>query len=82
MDRRPHLAIIDRDCLHLLDNAIKYNVESGTISISLTESNSLALFRIANTGMEISKEHEHPSLNDFLGPIPVAMLTSKVQDWD
>ena len=44
--------------LNLLDNAIKYNVESGTISISLTKSNSLALFRIANTGMEIPKEHE------------------------
>ena len=44
--------------LNLLDNAIKYNVESGTISISLTESNSLALFRIANTGAEIPKELE------------------------
>jgi signal transduction histidine kinase len=44
--------------LNLLDNAIKYNVESGTISISLTKSNSLALFRIANTGQEIPKEHE------------------------
>ena len=44
--------------LNLLENAIKYNVESGTISISLTKSNSLALFRIANTGTEIPKEHE------------------------
>ena len=44
--------------LNLLDNAIKYNIESGNISISLTKSNSLALFRIANTGKEISKEHE------------------------
>jgi signal transduction histidine kinase len=44
--------------LNLLENAIKYNVENGTISISLTKSNSLALFRIANTGTEIPKEHE------------------------
>ena len=44
--------------LNLLDNAIKYNIESGTISISVTKSNSLALFRIANTGEEIPKEHE------------------------
>jgi heavy metal sensor kinase len=44
--------------LNLLDNAIKYNIESGYISISLTKSNSLALFRITNTGKEITQEHE------------------------
>ena len=49
---------VRRALLNLLDNAIKYNVESGTVSISLTESNSLALFRVANTGTEIPEEHE------------------------
>jgi heavy metal sensor kinase len=47
-----------RVLLNLLDNAIKYNTEGGTVSISLADSNSLALFRISNTGTEIPKEHE------------------------
>jgi len=44
--------------LNLLDNAIKYNFESGAVSISLTKSGSLAIFRIANTGQEIPKDRE------------------------
>ena len=44
--------------LNLLDNAIKYNVEKGAISVSLTKSGSLAIFRIANTGQEIPKDRE------------------------
>ena len=44
--------------LNLLDNAVKYNVESGVIAVSLKRSDSLALFRIANTGLEIPKDHE------------------------
>jgi signal transduction histidine kinase len=44
--------------LNLLDNAVKYNVESGAISVSLRKSGSLALFRIANTGSEIPKDRE------------------------
>ncbi len=44
--------------LNLLDNAIKYNVEGGAISVSLKRSGSLALFRIANTGREIPKDRE------------------------
>lgn len=47
-----------RILLNLLDNAIKYNVEGGTVSISLMNSGSFALFRIANTGQEIPREHE------------------------
>jgi heavy metal sensor kinase len=49
---------IRRVLLNLLDNAIKYNVEGGIVSISLARYESLALFRIANTGQEIPKEHE------------------------
>jgi heavy metal sensor kinase len=44
--------------LNLLDNAIKYNVEGGSLSISLTKSDGLAVFRIANGGPGITKEHE------------------------
>jgi heavy metal sensor kinase len=44
--------------LNLLDNAIKYNLYSGKIEISLAKSGDLALFRIANTGPEISEEHQ------------------------
>ncbi len=47
-----------RVLLNLLDNATKYNVQGGSLSISLTKSNALALLRIANTGPGITKEHE------------------------
>jgi two-component system heavy metal sensor histidine kinase CusS len=44
--------------LNLLDNAIKYNLRSGKVEIWLTKSGDLAPFRIANTGPEISEEHQ------------------------
>ena len=47
-----------RVLLNLLDNAIKYNVEGGSLSISLTKSDALAVLRIANIGPGIPKEHE------------------------
>jgi heavy metal sensor kinase len=47
-----------RVLLNLLDNAIKYNVKGGSLSISLTKSNALAVLRIANLGPGIPKEHE------------------------
>jgi heavy metal sensor kinase len=47
-----------RVLLNLLDNAIKYNVESGSLFISLTKPGALALFRIANSGPGITKEDE------------------------
>jgi heavy metal sensor kinase len=46
-----------RILLNLLDNAIKYNVEGGTVSISAAESGSCVFFRITNTGLEIPEEH-------------------------
>lgn len=54
-----------RILLNLLDNAIKYNVEGGTVSISLAKSDSLALFRIANTGPDIPQEHENRIFERF-----------------
>jgi heavy metal sensor kinase len=47
-----------RVLLNLLDNAIKYNVKGGSLSISLTKSDALAVLRIANLGPGIPKEHE------------------------
>ncbi len=47
-----------RVLLNLLDNAVKYNIESGLLAISLTKSETMAIFRIANTGPGITKEHE------------------------
>jgi signal transduction histidine kinase len=44
--------------LNLLDNAIKYNLYSGKVEIFLAKSGDLASFRIANTGPEISEEHQ------------------------
>jgi signal transduction histidine kinase len=54
-----------RILLNLLDNAVKYNVEGGTISFSLGKSESFALFRIANTGPEIPQEHENRIFERF-----------------
>ena len=51
--------------VNLLDNAIKYNVGGGTVSISLTKSDSVALFRIANTGPGIPQEHENRIFERF-----------------
>jgi heavy metal sensor kinase len=47
-----------RVLLNLLDNAIKYNVPGGSLSISLTTSHPTAHLRIANTGPGIMKEDE------------------------
>jgi signal transduction histidine kinase len=44
--------------LNLLDNAIKYNLYSGKVEIMLAKSGDLASFRIANTGPEVSDEHQ------------------------
>ena len=44
--------------LNLLDNAIKYNLYCGKVEIFLAKSGDLASFRIANTGPEISEEHQ------------------------
>lgn len=44
--------------LNLLDNAIKYNLYSGKVEILLAKSGDLASFRIANSGPEISEEHQ------------------------
>ena len=55
---RADQSYIRQALLNLLDNAVKYNVESGAISVSLKKSGSLALFRIANTGHEIPKDRE------------------------
>jgi heavy metal sensor kinase len=44
--------------LNLLDNAIKYNLSFGKVEISLTKAGDLASFSIANTGPEISEEHQ------------------------
>jgi len=54
-----------RILLNLLDNAVKYNVEGGAVSISLGKSDSLAVFRIANTGPEIPLEHENRIFERF-----------------
>jgi signal transduction histidine kinase len=44
--------------LNLLDNSIKYNLYAGKVEILLAKSGDLASFRIANTGPEISEEHQ------------------------
>jgi signal transduction histidine kinase len=44
--------------LNLLDNSIKYNLFSGKVEILLAKSGDLVSFRIANTGPEISAEHQ------------------------
>ncbi|UOD35376.1 GHKL domain-containing protein [Deferribacteraceae bacterium V6Fe1] len=47
---------IYRALSNLIDNAIKYNIENGTIEISIKKSGKFLLISISNTSMEISKE--------------------------
>jgi heavy metal sensor kinase len=60
----PHVEVLAdesylrRVLLNLLDNAIKYNVQGGSLSISLSKSDALAVLRIANMGPGIPKQHE------------------------
>jgi heavy metal sensor kinase len=54
-----------RTLLNLLDNAIKYNIEGGTVSISLAKSDAQVFFRITNTGPEIPEEHENRIFDRF-----------------
>jgi heavy metal sensor kinase len=54
-----------RVLLNLLDNAIKYNVEEGFLSISLAKSGAHAVFRIANTGPGIPEGHENRVFERF-----------------
>jgi heavy metal sensor kinase len=56
---------VRRVLLNLLDNAIKYNVAGGSLSISLTTSHALAQLRIANTGPGIAKEDENRVFERF-----------------
>ena len=58
-------SFLRRLLLNLLDNAIKYNVDGESLSISLTKSGALAVFRIANTGPGISREHENRVFERF-----------------
>ena len=51
--------------LNLLDNAIKYNVEGGTVAISAAKSGSCVFFRITNTGPEIPEEHANRIFERF-----------------
>jgi heavy metal sensor kinase len=54
-----------RVLLNLLDNAIKYNVDGGSLSISLAKVGKFAEFRIGNTGPGISKENEKRVFDRF-----------------
>ena len=54
-----------RILLNLLDNAIKYNVEGGTVSISAAKSGPHVFFRITNSGLEIPKEHANRIFERF-----------------
>jgi heavy metal sensor kinase len=54
-----------RVLLNLLDNAIKYNVAGGSLSISLTTSHPTAQLRISNTGPGILKEDEYRVFERF-----------------
>jgi heavy metal sensor kinase len=54
-----------RVLLNLLDNAIKYNVDGGSLSISLAKVGKFTEFRIGNTGPGISKENEKRVFDRF-----------------
>jgi signal transduction histidine kinase len=54
-----------RVLLNLLDNAIKFNVDGGSLFISLAKLGEVAEFRIGNTGPGITKENENRVFDRF-----------------
>lgn len=58
-------SLLRRVLLNLLDNAIKYNVDGGSLSIYLTNSSAQAVFRITNTGPGIPAGHENRVFERF-----------------
>ncbi len=48
--------LLERTLLNLIDNAIKYNVEGGSVEVSLSESESEVVIQVADTGIGISDE--------------------------
>jgi len=51
--------------LNLLDNAIKYTPEQGTVELSLLRENGLAKVRVKDTGIGISPEEQKKIFNRF-----------------
>jgi two-component system, OmpR family, heavy metal sensor histidine kinase CusS len=54
-----------RVLINLLDNAIKYDIEGGTVVISASRSGSYIFFRIKNTGPEIPIQHTNRIFQRF-----------------
>jgi signal transduction histidine kinase len=54
-----------RVLLNLLDNAIKFNVDGGSLFMSLAKLGEVAEFRIGNTGPGITKENENRVFDRF-----------------
>lgn len=48
--------LLERTLLNLIDNAIKYNVEGGSVEVSLSESESEVIIQVADTGIGILDE--------------------------
>jgi len=56
---------LDRVINNLLDNAVKYNIEDGTITISLIEKSNKIIFTVKDTGIGIPKEQQQNIFNPY-----------------
>ncbi|MFB8788464.1 MAG: HAMP domain-containing sensor histidine kinase [Potamolinea sp.] len=50
-------AQLRRVCLNLLDNAIKYTSQKGSVHVALTQKGAIAVFSVRDTGVGIAAEH-------------------------
>ena len=50
--------LLDELCQNLCDNAIKYNVEGGSVTMSVGERDGKAFVSVADTGIGIAPEHQ------------------------
>jgi len=57
--------LIDELMLNLIDNAVKYNKEYGSVTVDLCEEDGLCKITVADTGIGISKEHQNRVFERF-----------------
>jgi two-component system phosphate regulon sensor histidine kinase PhoR len=55
---RANRRMIDELLCNLIDNAIKYNVENGSVKVSLSKEGGFCKLEVANTGPGIPEEHQ------------------------
>jgi len=57
--------MIDELLYNLIDNAIKYNKDNGSVTVTLSKENGHYMIAVADTGIGIAQEHQHRVFERF-----------------